>query len=744
MIARMTKRLSAPAEEDKDALSQLRTEPVNILVVDDLPEKLLAYESILEELGQNIVMARTGEEALKLVLSQEFAVILLDVNMPGMDGLETAMLIRRRKKSAHTPIIFLTAFSDEIRMAQGYASGAVDYLPTPVVPGILQAKVKVFVELAQMRKQAALQAEEHAKRKAAEEDARRLEFLVDASEAFARAQGTRAIMQALIQMATPYLADYNRIWILDKDTQQLRLYGVNVEGEYISDPQKLAQITPVLESYIRKVLKTGQPQLVDGLSESNFFPHKKPAGEEFGAMAILLPLVVKDYINAVFVLVSRTHFDNLRSATLSLANALISRAVPALENAILMERIKESDRRKDEFLAMLAHELRNPLAPIKGAVDALKMNTDEEIRSQLEDTIERQTNHMVHLVDDLMDVSRITQNKIELRKEKIELSNIISHAIETSHPLIRQHRHRLITDIPDNAIWMEADFSRLSQIFSNLLNNAAKYTDAEGVIEIRVRNTGNSAVISVKDNGIGIPEDKLQSIFDMFSQVDNSLERSHGGLGIGLTLVRKLVEMHGGTISALSAGAGTGSEFVVTLPTSSEQVEHMNDNRVYESSDVSENPLRIMIVDDNESLVQVMELTVKLLGHNTCLATDGVSAIERAREFRPEIVLMDIGLPGMNGYDVCKIMKKDPLFANTLFVAQTGWGQEEHRKRSQEAGFEHHLVKPASMKDLQEVINSYNEKKTVADGDRQAGTSFVPYSHLPPPIYETLVSEKPR
>lgn len=721
--------LSVLKEQGKAVPPMVHSEPVSILVVDDLPEKLLAYETILEELGQNVVTAHTGEEALKLVLRQEFAVILLDVNMPGMDGLETAMLIRKRKKSAHTPIIFLTAFTDEIRMAQGYASGAVDYLPTPVVPGILQAKVKVFIELAQMRRQATLQAEEHAKRKAAEEDARRLEFLVKAGETFARAREQNDIMRSLMLLSVPYLADHNCVWMLNKDTNQLKAYGMNLGGEMSDDPAVLALVTPELEQYIRQALESDQPQLVDGLSETHFFPDGKGGGGESPVMAILLPLIVKDHIHAVFVLVSCNDFNRRASATLSLASALISRAGIALENAILMEKIQEADRRKDEFLAVLAHELRNPLAPIKSAIGVLRMNTDEELRSQLEDTIERQADHMVHLVDDLMDVSRITQNKIELRKGTVDLQEAIHHAVETSGPLIKQHQHRLVTDIPDEPIWVDADFSRLSQIFSNLLNNAAKYTDNGGIIVVDVRSDGRLAVISVKDNGIGIPEDKVQSIFDMFSQVDNSLERSHGGLGIGLTLVKKLVGMHGGNIGVFSSGTGMGSEFVVTLPTLAEKAEHA-DNTILHMEPNAGKPLNVLIVDDNAALAQIMELTVKLLGHNTCIAFDGISAIELAREFRPEVVLMDIGLPGMNGYDVCKVMKKDPLFAHTVFVAQTGWGQAEHRKRSQEAGFDHHLVKPASMKDLQDVINSYSERKAGAHKSPydQAAGPFMPVS----------------
>lgn len=707
MIATAEK-IYSPDFPDKEAAPGLLFEPVNILVVDDLPEKLLAYEAILGELGQNVVAVRSGAEALRLVLRQEFAVILLDVNMPDMDGFETATLIRQRKKSTHTPIIFLTAFTDEIRMAQGYASGAVDYLPTPVVPEILQAKVKVFIELSRMRRQAALQAEEHAMRKAAEEAARRLEFLVGASEVFARAQDQADIMQALITLPVPYLAEVSSVWNTDNDGQ-LKVFGTNIGGKIISDPAQDAGF--FLENDIRQVLTSGRPRVIDNFVGNLLFSDEKHHGR-ISVMAIIVPFAVKDHVNAALVLISGNN-DAKAAATLSLANDLTSRAGIALKNAILMEKIKEADRRKDEFLAMLAHELRNPLAPIRNAVNILKMSPDKAIRSQLEDTIDRQIEHMVHLVDDLMDVSRITQGKIDLRREPIKLQDAINHAIETSDPLIQHHRHRLAVALPDTPIWLDADFGRLSQIFSNLLNNAAKYTNDKGVIEISAREAGTSAVIRVRDNGIGIPENMLQRIFDIFSQVDSSLERSHGGLGIGLTLVKSLVEMHGGTISVASSGNNTGSEFTVTMPTLA----------AYEASPVAEaeyeqpktgRMLRVLVVDDSEAAAKTMGMMIELSGHEIRIAHDGAAAIELARSYRPEVVLMDIGLPGMNGYEICKIMKDDPLHSNTIFIAQTGWGQDEHRKRSQEAGFEHHLVKPVDMYDLEKLLNECSKNLLAA------------------------------
>ncbi len=696
--------------QEEEAASVTATEPVNILVVDDLPEKLLAYEAILEELGQNVISVRTGEEALKLVLRMDFAVILLDVNMPGMDGFETAMLIRQRKKSAHIPIIFLTAFTDEIRMAQGYATGAVDYLPTPVVPEILQAKVRVFIELSRMRRQAALQAEEYAMRKAAEESARRLEFLVNASEVFAHAQQDKVnIMQSLIRLPVSYLADTSGIFLLDNKTGQLKLEGLNLQGNITTDPLQAAEILSFLEKEIRQVLATGQSRLVTKFPEPVLLPEKKHHHHPDSCMtAIMVPFIVRDRKNAVFVLISHDASRDL-AACLSLSNDLVSRASIALENAILMEKIKEDDRRKDEFLAMLAHELRNPLAPISNALNILKLSSDETVRNDAEHTIGRQIDHMVHLVDDLMDISRITQGKIDLRRQPVVLQEAIGHAIETSDTLIKARGHRLKVDLPQEPIWLDADFGRLSQIFSNLLNNAAKYTNDNGLIEIYGRETEGSAVISVRDNGIGIPAHMLQRVFDIFSQVDSSLERSQGGLGIGLTLVRNLVEMHGGNIEAFSAGPNTGSEFKVALPVIAAQ-EQTVPSPVPQEEQKPDKNLKVLIVDDNEALAKTTGWMIEFWGHSIYIANDGASAIRLAHEHRPEVVLLDIGLPGMNGYDICKIMKNDPLLKNTIFIAQTGWGQMEHRRRSREAGFDYHLVKPVPIDDLQHIINKFSHK----------------------------------
>lgn len=390
----------------------------------------------------------------------------------------------------------------------------------------------------------------------------------------------------------------------------------------------------------------------------------------------------------------------------------------ALQAANLIERMRVeetlrlADVRKNNFLATLAHELRNPLAPIKNSLSILKLSSDRAIGARAEDAIDRQVEHMIHLIDDLMDISRITRDKIKLRKHPTKLQDILSHAVETSHSLIKERGHTLTLNLPKEAIWLSADFDRVSQIFSNLLNNAAKYTHDSGKIAVSAREIAPSVIISVRDNGIGIPKHMLQHIFDMFSQVDSSIERSQGGLGIGLSLARKLAEMHGGSITVSSTGVNAGSEFIVTLPTIAEP-RNAKQNIVQKLSVSGGGCLNVLVVDDNEVAAQTMGQMIELLGHEVHLAHDGISAIESAKQYQPEIVLLDIGLPEISGYEACKRMKEDPLLRHTLFVAQTGWGQPEHRKLSQEAGFDYHLVKPVRLNDLRNILNNYVQSLSV-------------------------------
>ena len=372
------------------------------------------------------------------------------------------------------------------------------------------------------------------------------------------------------------------------------------------------------------------------------------------------------------------------------------------------EALKEADRRKDEFLATLAHELRNPLAPICNALGILE-KTKENVATfcQVRDMMDRQMKHMVRLVDDLLDVSRISRGKIELQKERLDLATVVHSALETSRLRIEEGHHELAVVLPEEPVVVEGDLIRLAQALSNLLHNAAKYTPQGGRITLSVELEDMQGVIRVRDNGVGIPQKMLPDIFEMFVQGERSLDRSQGGLGIGLTLVRSLVEMHGGTVEAHSEGLGHGAEFVVRLPLLPDLRLRRPDAALGGDGEgvAAKSPgRRILVVDDNKDSADSLAMLLQVLGHEVRTAYSGPNAVKVALAFVPELVLLDIGMPGMDGYEVARRLRGEAILQKTLLVAQTGWGQEEDRFRALQAGFDHHLVKPVELTALQTLL----------------------------------------
>jgi signal transduction histidine kinase/ActR/RegA family two-component response regulator len=369
------------------------------------------------------------------------------------------------------------------------------------------------------------------------------------------------------------------------------------------------------------------------------------------------------------------------------------------------QREREADRRKDEFLATLAHELRNPLAPISNAASMLKrVPGDREVSERATAMIERQVVHLVRLIDDLLDMSRISRGKLELRCERVEMASVIHQAVETCRPMAESARHEVVVCLPSQSIYLYADPVRLAQVVSNLLNNACKFAKQRGRINLTVDLREREVVIKVVDDGIGIPPEMLSSIFEMFSQVDQSLERSQSGLGIGLTLAKRLVELHCGSIEARSDGLGKGSEFIVRLPINIDQeLPQVEEPQGAESANGRN---RILIVDDNVDSAKSLAEVLRLTGNYTFVAHDGLEAVEVAEMQRPDVILLDIGLPKLNGYDACQRIRANPWAANILIVALTGWGQEEYRRKSVEAGFDGHLVKPVDLTELMNLLVS--------------------------------------
>ncbi len=547
-------------------------EPINVLLVDDEPKNLTVLESILHDPGYRLVRAESAEQALLKLVAEEFAVIVLDIHMPGMNGFELAQMVKQRKKTANLPIIFLTAYYHEDQhMLEGYGTGAVDYLHKPVNPTILRSKIAVFAEMYHKSREST--------------------------------RANRALREEVAQR--------------QRIEQELLDLNAELEDRVEQRTSELLQANKVLRKF---------------------------------------------------------------------ANEL-----------------SESDRRKDEFLAMLAHELRNPLAPIRNALQILRLTDDDDdaVKSAAE-VMERQVGQMVRLVDDLLDVSRISRGKIELRRERIELASTVNDAIEAARSLARSLGHELTVTLPSQPVFLDADPVRLAQLVGNLLNNACKFTPRGGRISLMVAQDGEQLVLKVRDSGIGIAADQLTRIFEMFTQVDTSLERSQSGLGIGLTLVKNLVEMHGGTVEAHSAGVGQGSEFVVRLPIVADAMESPP-TAVNESSFTS--APRILVVDDNRDSADSLATLLKLAGSKTHTAYDGLEAVEAVAAFRPDVVLLDIGLPKLNGYEAARKIREQPQGDEIVLIALTGWGQETDRRRSSEAGFNRHLVKPVEYDQLTKLLS---------------------------------------
>jgi signal transduction histidine kinase/CheY-like chemotaxis protein len=371
---------------------------------------------------------------------------------------------------------------------------------------------------------------------------------------------------------------------------------------------------------------------------------------------------------------------------------------------------KEEDRRKNEFLALLAHELRNPLAPLRNGLQIIRMaGSDREAVGQARAMMELQLKHMVRLVDDLLDVSRISRGKVRLRKERLPLAAVVGHALDVCGQAVREHGHDLTVTMPDDPVYVDADKTRLAQVLCNLLSNAVKYSERGSRIWLTAQRDGAGVVLSVRDTGVGIPAPMLPMVFDMFTQGDRTLERSQGGLGVGLSIVRSLVEMHGGTVEAKSTGYGKGSEFVVRLPV----VQPVPPVRGEGPGDRAARPpsgRRILVVDDNVDAADSLAMVLRLMGSEVRTAHNGEDGLEAAGAFRPDLILTDIGMPRLNGYETCRRIRQEPWGKGVTVIALTGWGQEEDKRRSREAGFDGHLVKPVEPADLERLLAELEAK----------------------------------
>ncbi len=513
---------------------------VHVLVVDDQPAKLLTYQAILTGLDISLTTAGSAREALDWLLKRVFAVVLIDVCMPELDGFDLAKMIRDHPRFKDTAIIFVSGVHlTDLDRLRGYEVGAVDYVPVPIVPEILRAKVGVFVAMF-------------------------------------------------------------------RQTRQLERLNRELEG-------RVADRTAELE---------------------------------------------------------------------------------------------DANRRKDEFLAVLSHELRNPLAAIRTASEVLAQ--PQLSRGGLEQTtavIRRQVGHLARLVDDLVDVSRITRGVIELRREPVTITAVVAQAVEASRPLIEARQHQLTVAEHDPHMTVDGDLARLSQVVSNLLHNAAKFTGPGGRILLDVEKQDGHVVIRVRDNGIGIDAEALPYVFELFTQAGRSVDRAVDGFGIGLALVRRLVEMHGGQTAVRSEGAGMGTEAVVILPLVDAGMSAHSPVKLAELPALPSS--RILVADDNADASTSLSMLLTMWGHVVRTAADGVEVLERAPEFQPRVVLLDLGMPRLDGYETARRIREQPWGRDIALIALTGWGQPQDRDRTSRAGFDAHLVKPVSNRDLADALGRF-------------------------------------
>jgi signal transduction histidine kinase len=556
----------------------------NILLVDDKPERLLTYEVILQNLEQNLVRAHSGEEALAKLMIMEFAAILLDVSMPGMDGFETAALVREHPRHGQTPIIFVTGVHiTDLDRLKGYEMGAADYVYVPVVPEILRSKVQVLVQLYLQRRQ-----------------------LARLNDRLAAANSELAQAHARLQA---------------ENTREL---------------QKL-----------NRTLERANSQLTTEVAE-------------------------------------RKRAESL---------------------------LKEDARRKDEFISILGHELRNPLAAMQSGIELLGglPAGDGKLR-WARDLLQRQLRHLTRLIDDLLDVSRITSGRVKLHREPLRLQSVIEHSIDAVRPLIIERHHTLKVELPHEPLHIHGDSVRLTQVFGNLLTNAAKYTGDGGtiVLSAEVDEPQRQLAVRVRDTGAGIPENMLERVFELFTQVNTEDARTQTGLGIGLGLVRALAELHGGSVHAESDGPGQGSEFVVRLPLL-EQIPIPKAVLNPEAAVVSTKgcPKRLLIIDDNTDSAQGLAIYLnRSAGHEVRLAHTGESGVDEAIRFNPDAVLLDIGLPDIDGYEVARRLREHTALNGVTLIAISGYSSEEDRKRAETAGFDRYFVKPIAFDLLNNLLRT--------------------------------------
>jgi len=697
------------------AEAALTGEDVKILIVDDEPRNLDALEVMLEPLGCTLVRAHSADEALLAILRDEFGALILDIQMPGMSGIELATLVKQRNRSKDVPILFLTAHvSHDEDILRGYGVGGVDYLSKPIKADVLRSKVAVFADL--HRKTRALWAlNEELQHQVAERE--RAEVTL---------QQVNQELESRVAERTAALAFANRS--IKENEQRLRmaidLAGIAPWEWDVRAPDAACtagEARPGWSWDMRSHPLQWMPELMHlwALEPSHHTTyedfHQRVHPEDVAVIERQWQAALRDGqpFEQEFRLVLPTGdvrwIYSKGGAVRDEADRplrMVGNNIDVTERKRADEALREADRHKSEFLAMLAHELRNPLAPVRTAAEVLRRFHADAGTPQLHavDVIRRQVVLMTRLIDDLLDVSRIAQGKIALRRTTVDVTSVITQTAEACQSLFDEGGPCLSVHVPPGPLLADADPTRVAQVIENLLSNAAKFTPAGGHVRLAVESNPGEAVITVTDDGIGLDHDQIVRVFDRFVQVDTTLERARGGLGLGLTLVKTLVELHGGTVAVHSPGLGRGAEFVVRLRLNAVDALPEAPPAPPEPADAGTRR-RVLVVDDNRDSAFTLGQLLELGGHDVRLAYDGLEAVEVAASFLPDVVLLDIGLPKLNGYEAAQRMRALPSGPGILIAALTGWGQDSDRERTAESGFDLHLVKPADPEALMALIS---------------------------------------
>jgi PAS domain S-box-containing protein len=762
-----------------------------VLLVDDREANLMALEAVLESLPVRIVKVLSGREALKFLLKEDCALILLDIQMPGLDGFETAALIRRRERTRTTPIIFVTAIHrEEANIIAGYANGAVDYLVKPFDPETLVRKVSFFVEMYEREhrliEEAALrtrQRDESQRREQAALAEMELErkklhaLLMQAPAAIALLRGPDHVFQlanpryeelvgrrdlvgrkgreALPDLAMPGIWEvFDRVYatgepyvgkefpaLLERNTGKLRQGFFNFVAQPTFDSK--GAVEGVLIHAVEVTEQVHARQTMEAMAEN--IPQLAWIADPTGSI-YWFNRRWYDYTGTTLAEMEGwgwsklQHPDHVEAVTAKWKECLaaeevwedtfplrgkdgryrwfLSRASPIRDELGKVTRwfgtntdvtaqhdaeqeLKEADVRKTEFIGILSHELRNPLAPIRTALALLeRIEARNPQGAHARSVIGRQVDHLSRLVDDLLDVTRISHGRIELQIARVNLAALAARAAEDQRAVLSAAKVELHIEVPKNPVWVDADATRIIQVIGNLLQNSAKFTPADGRVDLSVVESKDAAEIHVRDTGVGLDAAMQARLFKPFSQAPRSLARTQGGLGLGLSLVKALAELHGGSVSAHSAGPGLGTEFVVRLPSASSA----GGPTPASPGRPSARPRRILVIEDNVDAAQMLAEVLELGGHSVRIAHDGPEGIAAAREMRPEIVFCDLGLPGLNGYEVARSLRADQGLSATVLVALSGYSQSEDQERSAEAGFDAHLAKPATIDELEALI----------------------------------------